>query len=89
MVQLKAFTTTALISSTHISIPYGSIKRNRLPHQPVPVLISIPYGSIKRVIVPISLDVWTLFQFLMVQLKEVNETKSKIEEFNFNSLWFN
>ena len=53
------------------------------------VAISIPYGSIKRKQRPKHAKLLVIFQFLMVQLKEITQNPFLLMNLNFNSLWFN
>ena len=72
-----------------VSIPYGTIK-SLMPSQWESNLdrVSIPYGTIKSVYQEINADNTTLFQFLMVRLKECLHSKNIIEVYSFNSLWY-
>ena len=68
---IKSITVTYTVRWFEISIPYGSIKRSSSWRHCRTLQISIPYGSIKRVLRFGSPGGYTLFQFLMVRLKEL------------------
>ena len=74
---------------TGISIPYGSIKRISTLSTRPDSWISIPYGSIKSFSEIRRSTARQQFQFLMVRLKVVFDSRfHTISFFYFNSLWF-
>ena len=69
MVRLKAELRWSADGYYGISIPYGSIKRNKQSNNKKINKISIPYGSIKSGYMDSATYVVHGFQFLMVRLK--------------------
>ena len=85
MVQLKVCCNGVNRHALNISIPYGSIKSVHAFGLNAPQThISIPYGSIKRQLCMANGLFFTVFQFLMVQLKDPPaSTMSIISLFQF------
>ena len=71
MVRLKVYLFMRIGADPIISIPYGAIKSFHNFIFFGVNFISIPYGAIKRLVDNNGNDIESIFQFLMVRLKEL------------------
>ena len=68
---IKSFAHLVIAFDSAVSIPYGTIKSKCIFVTLTFSDVSIPYGTIKRFSQKLMTQRTTLFQFLMVQLKEI------------------